>query len=107
MHKVIKASEGIIRRVAENKTVNNLVTKELSPGVSLAITEGTNYFEEETTNYDRIYYVLDGELKISSDGIDSILQTGDACFITKDTTYKMRGTFRILTINQPAFGSLL
>jgi|GEM_PF-760124 len=105
MHTVVKASEGTIRRIADNKTANNLITKEISPGVSLATTEATDYYEKETSGYDRIYYVLDGELQISSDGKESTLQAGDACFIPKGTTYEMRGTFKALTVNQPAFGS--
>jgi ethanolamine utilization protein EutQ (cupin superfamily) len=105
MYKVVKASEGTIRQIADNKTANNLITKEISPSVSLAITEATDYHEKETSEYDRIYYVLDGELQISSEGIESALQVGDSCFISKGTSYEMRGTFKALAVNQPAFGS--
>ncbi|HJP96547.1 MAG TPA: hypothetical protein VJ843_04205 [Candidatus Saccharimonadales bacterium] len=105
MYKVVKASEGTIRQIAENKTANNLITKEISPAVSLATTEATDYYEKGTCEYDRIYYVLDGELQINSDGTRSMLRVGDACFIAKGTVYEMRGTFKALTINQPAFGS--
>ena len=105
MYKIVRASEGIIRKIADNKTANNLITKEISPTMSLATTEATDYYEKEMCEYDRIYYVLDGELQISSDGVKSTLQAGDACFISKGTTYEMRGTFKAVTVNQPAFGS--
>lgn len=103
MHKVVKASEGTIRQIAENKTATNLITKEISPTISLATTEATNYYEKETCEYDRIYYVLAGELRINSDGTESTVQVGDACFIAKGTVYEMRGTFKALIVNQPAF----
>lgn len=105
MYKVVLASEGTTRQIAKNKTANNLITKEISSNISLAITEATDYYEEEICEYDRIYYVLEGELQISSDGTKSTLRAGDACFIGKDTTYAMNGTFKPLTVNQPAFGS--
>lgn len=105
MYKIVKASEGTIRQIAENKTANNLITKEISPDFSLATTEATDYYEQETTPYNRIYFVLEGELELTIDHQTSTLQQGDACFIGKDTTYEMRGTFKAVTINQPAFGS--
>lgn len=105
MHTIVRASEGVVRHIAPNKTATNLITKDISPAVSLAVTTGTDYHEQETCQYNRIYYVLDGELKIESDGATSILHTGDAIFITKGTTYSMHGTFRAVTVNEPAFGS--
>lgn len=105
MHRVIKASEGTIRRISENKTANNLITKEISPNVSLAVIEATDYYEKELCKYDRIYYVFEGELHINSDGTKSTLHIGDTCFIANGTTYEMHDTFKALTINQPAFGA--
>jgi ethanolamine utilization protein EutQ (cupin superfamily) len=105
MYKVVKASEGVIRQIADNKTANNLITKDIHPEMSLAITEATSYYEQETTPYNRIYYILEGELELTVDNVASKLRPGDACFISKDTTYEMRGTFKAVTVNQPAFGS--
>lgn len=93
MHKVIKASEGVARQVAKNKIVNNLVTKETSPAVSLATTDATHYYEKEVCAYDRIYYMLEGELHINSDGQESTLHVGDACFIAKG--YYVRNAWHI------------
>ena len=105
MYKVVRESEGSIRQIAPNKTANNLISKEISPNISFATTEATDYYEKETTPYDRIYYVLDGALDLTIDGTTTSLQKGDACFISKNTTYEMRGTFKAVTVNQPAFGS--
>lgn len=106
MFKIVKSSEGIVRQIAENKTANNLITKDISPGLSFATTEATNYHEQETTPYNRIYYVLEGELELTIDGETSTLEKGDTCFIGKNTSYEMRGTFKAVTVNQPAFGTL-
>jgi ethanolamine utilization protein EutQ (cupin superfamily) len=105
MYKVVRESEGTVRQIAPNKTANNLITKEVSPGVSFATTEAIDYYEKETTSYDRIYYILEGNLALTIDGETTYLQKSDACFISNNTTYEMQGTFKAITINQPAFGS--
>jgi ethanolamine utilization protein EutQ (cupin superfamily) len=105
MYKIVRKSEGLIRQIAPNKTANNLISKDISPNVSFATTEASDYYEEETTSYDRIYYVLSGALELTIDGDTNTLQKGDTCFIRKGTTYEMRGTFKAVTVNQPAFGS--
>lgn len=106
MYKIVRSSEGVIRQIAPNKTVNNLVSKDISPTVSFAVTEATDYYENETTEYDRIYYVLSGTLELTINDNTNALQAGDACFISKNSKYEMRGTFKAAIINQPAFGSL-
>lgn len=105
MYKVVRQSEGSIRQIAENKSANNLVTKEVSPDVSFATTKAADYYEKETTLYNRIYFVLDGELELTINGETNTLQKGDSCFISKGTEYEMRGTFEAAVINQPAFGN--
>lgn len=106
MYKIVRESEGKIRQIARNKTANNLIGKDISPNVSLATTKASDYYEKETTQYDRIYYVLEGELELIIDNETNKLLKGDSCFIGKDTTYEMRGTFEAVTVNQPAFGSI-
>ncbi len=105
MYKVIRKSEGVVRQIAPNKTATNLVTKDICQDVSFATTKAVDYYEKETTPYNRIYFVLDGELELTIDGDTQVLARGDTCFIGKDTTYEMRGTFEAVTVNQPAFGS--
>ena len=105
MYRVVKQSEGSVRKVADNKTVVNLITKEITEAFSLAVIEAQDYSEEETTTYNRAYYILEGNLEIISDGIAQTLQEGDSCFINENTTYKMQGTFKTIVINQPAYGA--
>ena len=105
MYKVIRKSEATVRHIADNKIAFNYVTKELSPAVSLAVTEAIDYYEQEATDYDRIYYVLEGELDLNFDGSDVRLAVGDSCFVAKGTEYEMRGSFKAVMVNQPAFGS--
>ena len=83
----------------------NFITKEFSPEVSLAITEGKDYSEKEVAKYNRIYYILEGELTLNFNGEKVLLQTGDSCFVSKDTKYVMSGTFKVIVVNQPAFGT--
>ncbi len=102
--KIIRSQDGVVRQIAENKIVTNLITKEISRNVSLATTKATDYIETETTTYDRIYFVLDGVLELTYEGEASVLAKGDACFIPKGSTYEMRGTFEVVAVNYPAFG---
>ena len=106
MYKIVRESEGAVRQIAPNKIAYNLISKDISPNVSLATTKASDYYEEETTPYDRIYYVLEGELELTIQGESNTLQKGDCCFIGKGTIYEMRGTFEAITVNQPAFGSI-
>lgn len=106
MIKVIKKTEGTLHKITENKIAINLITKEETKDVSLAVIDANNYNEEETTLYDRIYYVTEGELILIDNDKKYTMNTGDSCFIPKGTTYIMSGTFKLLVINQPAFGTL-
>ena len=106
MHKVVKSSEATVRQIAETHKANNYITKDISPGVSLAVNEANNHQETEFTEYDRIYYILEGEIELDFDGNLIRLQPGDSCFVAKNTEYKFGGTFKAVVVNQPAFGSL-
>ncbi|HWZ65343.1 MAG TPA: hypothetical protein VNX65_00935 [Patescibacteria group bacterium] len=105
MYKIVRASDATIRQIADNKTASNLITKEITPEISLATTRATDYYEKETSGYNRIYFVLEGQMELIIDGVAQFLSVGDACFISKDTAYEMKGTFNAVTVNQPAFGS--
>jgi ethanolamine utilization protein EutQ (cupin superfamily) len=105
MFKVVRKSEAVVRKIANNKTATNYITKDISPLVSFAITEATDYYEKETAPYDRIFYVLEGKLLLVFDGKEIPLNSGGCCFIKKNTIYEMKGTFKAVVINQPAFGT--
>jgi ethanolamine utilization protein EutQ (cupin superfamily) len=94
MYKIVKSSEGTIRKIADTKSANNLITKDISPNFSLATTEAVNHYEEETTEYDRIYYVLDGKMGLIINNDEYELNSGDSCYIDKGSKYIMQGTFK-------------
>ena len=105
MYKAIRKNEASVRHIADNKLARNYVTKDISPNVSLAVTEASYYAEEETTPYDRIYFILDGILVLAFDEEEVQLHPGDSCFVAKNSKYTMKGTFTAVMVNQPAFGT--
>lgn len=105
MIKVIRKSEASVRKITDNKIVLNYITKDISPDVSFAITQAKNYSEKETIIYNRVYYVLEGTLLLSNNGQEISLGEGDSCFLEKGTEYTMKGTFKAIIVNQPAFGT--
>jgi ethanolamine utilization protein EutQ (cupin superfamily) len=105
MHRFIPKKDAALRQIAPNKTALNYVTKDMSGALSFAVTEGTNFSETEVCEYDRVYFVLEGELTLEADGETSLLRSEDACFIGRGTEYVMSGTFRAVVANSPAFGS--
>ncbi len=105
MFKVVKKSDAVVRQIAPNKIASNYITKDISPVVSFATTEATDYYEKETTDYNRIYYVTEGTLVLSVDGQEVSIEEGDSCFLENGTMYEMKGTFKAVIVNQPAFGT--
>ena len=106
MHKIVRAQEATVRHINDDKAVFNLITKDITPNMSLATTKAIDFYEQETTAYDRIYYVLEGEIELQFGNDDAqVVAAGDACFIAKGTAYQMSGTFHTVVVNQPAFGS--
>jgi ethanolamine utilization protein EutQ (cupin superfamily) len=106
MYRFIPKQEATLRQIAPNKSALNYLTKDSSPAFSFAVTQGTDFSETEVCDYDRVYFVLEGELKLSADGQESILLPEDACFLGKGTEYTMSGTFKAAVVNSPAFGSI-
>jgi ethanolamine utilization protein EutQ (cupin superfamily) len=107
MFRIIKESEAVIREINENKKAANLITKEISGDLSLAVLEGVNYSEKEISAYSRIYYVLEGKLILNFGEGDHSLAPGDTCFVSRGTGYEMKGAFKAIAVNQPAFGSII
>lgn len=107
MYKIVRQSEGTVRQIADTYRATNLITKAISSGVSLAVTEASGHYEVETTEYDRIYFALEGTVKLTFDGDAVQLDPGDSCFIGKGTKYEISGTFKTIIVNQPAFGTSL
>jgi mannose-6-phosphate isomerase-like protein (cupin superfamily) len=105
MYKLVKAADATVRQIADNKIASNFITKDMNPGISFATTEAIDYYEKETTPYTRIYYVLKGTMVITINNENLKVEAGDVCYIEKNNTYEMQGTFKAVIVNQPAFGS--
>lgn len=104
MYKVVRKQEAGVRKVADNKTAFNYITKYISTNVSMAVIEAEDCHQKETIKYNRIYFVISGKLVLIFDDKSVILLEGDSCYIDKDTNYELEGTFKTVIINQPAFG---
>lgn len=105
MYKIVRKSEAKIRKVAENKTAYNLITKEHTPKVSLAVIEGKNYKDIIMAEYNWIYFVIDGVMTLKFGNEKYSLEPGDSCYVTKGQKYEMSGTFKSVIVSQPAFGT--
>ncbi|MBW4061038.1 hypothetical protein HJC99_00490 [Candidatus Saccharibacteria bacterium] len=105
MYKIVRKQEAAVRKISETYEARNYITKDISRSVSLAVNTASGHSERETTDYDRIYYVISGELLINIDGESSGISTGDSLLISKGTIYDFYGTFEAVVVNQPAFGT--
>lgn len=103
---LIKKSDSIFRQISETKSANNYITKDISPNFSLATTRAVDCKEIETTNYDRIYFVLEEILELDFGNRLITLNPQDSIYIKSGTDYIISGTFNTIVINQPAFGTL-
>ena len=104
MLKIVRKSEAKERKIADNKSAFNYITKDISKDVSLAVIEGREYNGEINLTEVRIHFVLSGNLTLDIGGEKNTLYPEDSCFISKGTKYTMSGTFKLITVDQPAFG---
>lgn len=105
MYKIVKRFEAIVREIAKTYHARNYITKDISPNVSLAVNTANQHTEIETTQYDQIYYVINGRLNISANNQRATLDPSDSIIISKGTSYEFSGSFEAVVINQPAFGT--
>lgn len=105
MHKLITRQDAIPRKIAENKTAYNYISKEISPGVSFAVIEGTNYNAPVTAAQNWIYFMVDGDMTLRFKDEVITLHEDDACLVTKGEQYQMIGTYKAVIVCQPAFGT--
>jgi ethanolamine utilization protein EutQ (cupin superfamily) len=99
---VVRKNDTRVRKISDNNLAMNEIAADISENVSLAVLEVEDYDETETTKYNRIYYVFDGLLHLIINGKESLLQKGDAFFIERGMTFQMKGTFKAMSVNQPA-----
>lgn len=105
MFKVIKRSDCPIHKVTDKQTAFNYITKEISPEVSFIVVKNVDSDKEYINNYQRIYYILSGEMKLEIDDNVIVLEEGDTCLIEKGSRYKASGTYDVIVVNQPAYGT--
>lgn len=106
MYKIVRKNEAKVRKIAPNKTADNYITKETTSIFSFATTKGDNYYEKIKVGYNRLYFILEGELILTFNGKKEVLKKDDAIYIEKNTEYEMNGSFNAVVINEPAFGTL-
>lgn len=97
--KIIKQKDGVNRKISDSYSVLNLLTAIDSDKVSLAISSAVNHNETTKTTSDRIYYILKGELVINK----LIAKKGDVVFVSVNTEYSFKGSFKAILINSPPF----
>ncbi len=98
--RIIKSEEGVSRKISDSYSVLNLLTANDSDNVSLAISTAKDHDETTKTTSDRVYFVLEGELIIND---NLIAKKGDVVFISANTVYNFKGSFKAVLVNSPPF----
>jgi len=102
--KLIKRNGSIVRKISETYFISNMLTKNISKKLSLAIGNAKSHFETtKNIKSDRVYYVLEGELIVKEDDKSITAKRGDAIFIPANIQYQFKGTFKVIIINSPSF----
>ena len=101
---VVKKEEMEERKINDDHTVFDMLKKNLSKNISLSIVKSKGHVEiTRNMRSDRIYYVLEGQLRVIVGPESYIVGAGDLIFISKKTPYHFAGTFKAVLINVPAF----
>lgn len=98
--KLIKPKNGFVREAAKSFHLLNILTSDICKKLSIAEGIADNHNQTATTEFERAYYVLDGEVTFN-DKIKA--KKGEVVYIPKGTTYNFKGTFKALIINSPAY----
>lgn len=101
---VVKKEEMEEHKINGDHAVFGMLKKDLSKNVSLSIEKSKGHVEiTRNMRSDRIYYVLEGQLRVIVGHESYIANTGELIFISKKTPYHFAGTFKAVLINVPAF----
>ena len=98
--KIIKSEDGICRKISDSYSVLNLLTAHDSDNVSLAVSSADNHDETTKTTSDRVYYILEGELIVDD---NLVAKKGDVVFVSANTEYNFKGSFKAILVNSPPF----
>ena len=98
--KIIKSEDGVSKKISDSYSVLNLLTANDSNNVSLAVSRANNHKETTKTTSDRAYYILEGKLIIDD---DLVAKKGDVVFVSANTKYNFKGSFKAVLVNSPPF----
>jgi ethanolamine utilization protein EutQ (cupin superfamily) len=98
--KIKKSKNGINRKISDSYSVLNLLTANDSDNVSLAVSNANDHNETTKTTSDRVYYILEGKLIVDD---NLIAEKGDVVFISTNTEYNFKGSFKAVLVNSPPF----
>jgi mannose-6-phosphate isomerase-like protein (cupin superfamily) len=100
MFVVARKSDKVFKEVSY--TSNMAISSEDSHGVCLKIIEEKDCNKKEIAEYNRIYYVFEGELQLAINNKENLLYSGDACFVEKGMLFEIKGTFKALSVHKRA-----
>jgi len=104
MIKIVKASEAKERKVADTYSIFGMLSKEDSKNLSMCISKAKNHKEIAlNTKSDRFYYIIDGKVRVETEGQTFDAIKGDLVFISANTKYKFSGTFEAVQVLSPPF----
>lgn len=98
--KLFKKDASKERKIAESYSVFNFLTVYDSENMSVAVGVAKEHNEITKTTSDRSYYILEGKIIINE---EFIAQQGDVIYVSANTEYNFRGTFKAVIINSPPF----
>jgi len=98
--KLIKNKNGVERKLSDSYSVLNLLTANDSDKVSLAVSTAKNQNETTKTISDRVYYIIEGKLIVNN---KLVAEKGDVVFISANTEYNFKGSFKAVLVNSPPF----
>ena len=101
MFMVIRKSDTYVRKTSESKDITDYIPSDIADRVSLEVMEVVDYAESEIAEYNRIYYVFDGELQLLLNDKETLLYKGDAAFFEKGMAFALKGTFKVFIISHP------
>ena len=105
--KYIKPSEAVVRDAGHGKSIANFFTKVDGGNMSVAVLslDDESFVTRRNSRSDRAYYFLEGKGIFEFDAQNFETEIGSVLFIPKNTKYKMRGRFKSVLVNSPAFDS--
>lgn len=106
MYKIVTSKERITRHITDVHSVDNYITKETTPNISLAINKLSGQLDTTTTNYERIFYFIKANVNFTIENEVIHFEDGDSLYLAPNSSYSASGTYEAVVVNSPAFGVL-